>query len=42
MLRPHQEDGRYTEPTVKLDDLVPKNHLVRNWTRRLIFLLFTT
>lgn len=29
MLRPHQEDGRYTETTVKLDDLVPEDHLVR-------------
>lgn len=29
MLRPHQKDGRYTEMTVKLDDLVPEDHLVR-------------
>ncbi len=29
MLQRHQEDRRHMETTVKIDDLVPADHLVR-------------
>ncbi|WP_042536296.1 IS1182 family transposase, partial [Anoxybacillus ayderensis] len=37
MLQRHQEDRRHVETTVKIDDLVPEDHLVRKLEKAIDF-----